>query len=100
MPVKSGNVPDGTALGASRFGQTGMSANAVNAVLRKSLGIKPSEAKRADALVLFRASEYDDAFPGNEMEAVMRRQVSEIGVDPSAKGRIIFDVGDLRTAAS
>ena len=64
------------------------------AVLRKSLGIKPSEAKRADALVLFRASEYDDAFPGNEMEAVMRRQVSEMGVDPSAKGRIIFDVGD------
>jgi hypothetical protein len=62
--------------------------------LRTSLGIKRSEAKRADALALFRASEYDDAFPGNEMEAVMRRQVSEMGIDPTARGRIIFDVGD------
>jgi hypothetical protein len=63
-------------------------------VLKKSLRIKPSQAKRADALALFRASEYDDAFPGNEMEGVMRRQVSEMGIDPTAKGRIIFDVGD------
>ena len=63
-------------------------------VLKKSLGIKPSEAKRADALALFRASEYDDAFPGNQMESVMRRQVAEMGIDPTAKGRIIFDVGE------
>jgi hypothetical protein len=63
-------------------------------VLKKSLGIKPYEAKRADALVIFRASEYDDAFPGNEMEAVIRRQVTEMGIDPAAKGRVIFDVGD------
>jgi hypothetical protein len=63
-------------------------------VLKKSLGIKPSQAKRADALTLFRASEYDDAFPGNEMETVMRRQVSEMGIDPTADGRIIFDVGE------
>jgi hypothetical protein len=63
-------------------------------VLKKSLGIKASEAKRSDALALFRASEYDDAFPGNEMEGVMRRQVSEMGIDPTADGRIIFDVGE------
>ena len=63
-------------------------------VLKKSLGIKPSQAKRADALALFRASEFDDAFPGNEMETVLRRQVSEMGIDPTADGRIIFDVGD------
>jgi Peptidase family M3 len=63
-------------------------------VLRTSLGIKPSEAKRADALALFRASEYDDAFPGREMEPVVRRQVSEMGIDPTAQGRIIFDVGE------
>jgi len=63
-------------------------------VLRTSLGIKRSEAKRADALAIFRASEYDDAFPASEMEAVMRRQVSEMGIDPTANGRIIFDVGD------
>ncbi|HEY3133206.1 MAG TPA: hypothetical protein VGJ47_01125 [Gemmatimonadaceae bacterium] len=63
-------------------------------VLRASLGIKPSEAKRADALALFRASEYDDAFPGTQMEPVMRRQVAEMGIDPTAGGRIIFDVGE------
>ena len=63
-------------------------------VLKKSLGIRPSQAKRSDALALFRASEYDDAFPGNHMESVIRRHVSEMGIDPTAKGRIIFDVGD------
>ena len=63
-------------------------------VLKKTLGIKASQAKRADALALFRASEYDDAFPGNEMEGVMRRQVAEMGIDPTADGRIIFDVGE------
>jgi len=63
-------------------------------VLKKSLGIKPSQAKRADALALFRASEFDGAFPGNEMETIMRRQVMEMGIDPTADGRIIFDVGD------
>jgi len=63
-------------------------------VLKKSLGVRVAEAKRADALALFRASEYDDAFPGNQMETVMRRQVTEMGIDPTARGRIIFDVGE------
>jgi hypothetical protein len=63
-------------------------------VLKKSLGIKVSEARRSDALALFRASEYDSAFPGNQMESVMRRQVTEMGIDPTAEGRIIFDVGE------
>jgi hypothetical protein len=63
-------------------------------VLKKSLGIKASDAKRSDALALFRASEYDDAFPGNQMESVMRRQVTEMGMDPTARGRVIFDVGE------
>ena len=62
-------------------------------VLKQSLGIKSSEAKRADALALFRASEFDDAFPANEMESVMRRQVLEMGIDPTADGRIVFDLG-------
>ena len=33
-------------------------------------------------------------FPGNHMESVIRRNVSEMGIDPTANGRIIFDVGD------
>jgi hypothetical protein len=63
-------------------------------VLKKKIGIKTSQAKRSDALALFRASEYDDAFPGNQMESVIRRHVTEMGIDPTADGRIIFDVGD------
>ena len=63
-------------------------------VLRKSLGIPVSEATRSDALALFRASEYDDAFPGTEMDRAIRRQVTEMGIDPTARGRIIFDVGE------
>ena len=63
-------------------------------VLKKTLGIKPSQAKRSDALALFRASEYDHAFPGNHMESVICRNVGEMGIDPTAHGRIIFDVGD------
>jgi hypothetical protein len=62
-------------------------------MLKQSLGIKSSQAKRSDALALFRASEFDDAFPANEMESVMRRQVLEMGIDPTADGRIIFDLG-------
>ena len=71
-----------------------MWADTLAQVLKKSLGIKVSEAKRADGLALFRASEYDAAFPGSQMETVMRRQISEMGIDPTAEGRIIFDVGD------
>ena len=63
-------------------------------VLRKSLGVSASEAKRADALALFRASEYDDAFPGSEMDRAILRQVSEMGMDPKAKGRVILDIGE------
>ena len=62
--------------------------------LRKSLGISVAEATRSDALALFRASEFDDAFPRGDMEPAIRRQVTEMGIDPVAKGRIIFDVGD------
>ena len=62
--------------------------------LRKSLGVSASEAKRADALALFRASEYDDAFPGSEMDRSILRQVSEMGIDPKAKGRVILDIGE------
>ena len=41
--------------------------------LRASFGIKPSEARRADALALFRASEYDDTV-GRSGGAIPRRE--------------------------
>ncbi|HEU4746990.1 MAG TPA: hypothetical protein VFS56_00705, partial [Gemmatimonadaceae bacterium] len=53
-------------------------------VLKKSLGIRPAQATRSDALALFRASEFDDAFPGDAMERMIRRQVEEMGIDPTA----------------
>ena len=62
--------------------------------LRKSLGIKPSEATRSDALALLRASEYDAAFPGATLQKSIARQLEEMKVDPTADGRIIYDVGE------
>ncbi|HKY99300.1 MAG TPA: hypothetical protein VJL35_15715 [Gemmatimonadaceae bacterium] len=62
--------------------------------LRKSLGITPAEATRSDALALLRASEYDAAFPGSTLQASVSRQLRDMNVDPTADGRIIYDVGD------
>jgi len=62
--------------------------------LKKSLGIKPGEATRSDALALLRASEYDAAFPGKQLQDAVHRQLTEMGVDPYAGGRIIYDVGE------
>ena len=62
--------------------------------LKKSLGITVGEATRADALALLRASEYDDAFPGANLQQKVAKQLAEMNVDPSADGRIIYDMGD------
>jgi hypothetical protein len=62
--------------------------------LKKSLAITPAEATRSDALYLLRASEYDGAFPGNTLQASVARQLRDMNVDPTAGGRIVYDVGD------
>jgi hypothetical protein len=62
--------------------------------LQRNLGIAARDATRADALALFRAPQFDDAFPGSAMEGAIRRQVTEMGVDPTAGGRVIYDVGE------
>jgi len=59
--------------------------------VRRVLSIDPSEARRSDALALFRAHEFDAAFPASAMEAQVQRQVREMGVDPFAGGRIRVD---------
>jgi len=64
------------------------------AFVKKGLGIEPREATRADALALFRAREFDQFFPAAEMEPAIRRQVGEMGIDPTAKGRVLFDTGE------
>jgi hypothetical protein len=60
--------------------------------VRRQLGIKPGEATRAEALALLRAPRFDPYFPAREMEPAVRRQVSAMGVDPDANGRIIYDL--------
>jgi len=62
--------------------------------LKLALGIKPSEATRSDALALLRASDFDSSFPGAAMQASVRRQLTEMNIDPDAGGRIIYDLTD------
>jgi hypothetical protein len=62
--------------------------------VRKSLGVPVGEVTRADALALMRAREFDEYFPARELEPSVRRQVREMGVDPAAGGRVIYDTGE------
>ena len=48
--------------------------------VRKQLGIRPTDATRADALALMRAPRFDPYFPAADMEPSVRRQVTEMGV--------------------
>ena len=66
----------------------------VREVVRRQLGIPIGEVLRPDALALMRASEFDPYFPASSMEDSVRRQMGEMGIDPLANGRIIFDTGD------
>jgi hypothetical protein len=62
--------------------------------VRKGLGMDPREVTRADALALFRAREFDRYFPATEMDPAIRRQVTDMGIDPTAQGRVRFDTGE------
>ena len=62
--------------------------------VRSKLRMDPADATRADALHLLRAQEFDAHFPSASMEASIRRQTAEMGIDPDAGGRIIFDTGE------
>ena len=62
--------------------------------LRRGLGIEVRDATRADALALLRAPRFDAFFPAREMEPSVRRQTAEMGIDPDADGRVVFDVGE------
>jgi hypothetical protein len=57
-------------------------------------GMQRGRATRADSLALFRLSQFDDAFPQSGMEATIRRNVAEMGIDPTAGGHISFDLAD------
>lgn len=62
--------------------------------LRTSLGIAVGEATRADALALFRAPQFDQFFPASDLEGAVRRQMIDMGIDPTAGGRVRYDTGE------
>jgi hypothetical protein len=62
--------------------------------VRKVLHIEPGEATRADAITLFHGHEFDEQFPSSSMEWEIRRQVREMGIDPIAGGRVLYDTED------
>jgi hypothetical protein len=62
--------------------------------VRSKLRMDPGEATRADALHLLRAQEFDAHFPSASMEASIRRQITELGIDPDAQGRVTYDTGE------
>ena len=62
--------------------------------VRKVLHIEPDDATRADAIALFAGHEFDDQFSPSSMEWEIRRQVREMGIDPIAGGRVLYDTED------
>jgi hypothetical protein len=62
--------------------------------VKRVLGIDPAKATRSDALALFRAREFDSAFPANAMESQVQRQVRDMGIDPLAADRIRIDMAE------
>jgi hypothetical protein len=61
---------------------------------RRRLDLPARELTRADLLALFRAPEFDAGFAPGGMVATVRTQLAAMGVDPSANGRIRYDVGE------
>jgi len=68
--------------------------DSVREVVKVKLGIPISEATRADALALMRAAEFDAYFPGAALEGAARKNMSEMGIDAVAAGRVRYDIGD------
>lgn len=64
------------------------------AFVRRALRIDPRDARRSDSLALFRAREFDDAFPAPDMERQVQKQVREMGIDPLAGGRVRVDTAE------
>jgi hypothetical protein len=62
--------------------------------VKRSIGVPVSELTRGDALALFRAPQFDGAFPARDMEPAVRKQMGEMALDPDAGGRVRFDVGE------
>ncbi|HVZ48730.1 MAG TPA: hypothetical protein VG916_08110 [Gemmatimonadaceae bacterium] len=62
--------------------------------LKARLNLAPADAARCDAGALFRAREFDGAFPADAMEREVRRHVTDMGASPDANGRVRYDTAD------
>ncbi len=71
-----------------------MSRELLGYALKRELGIEPEEAQRSDGLALARGVEFDGAFAPSDLEPAIRRQVSEMGLDPAAGGHIVYDTAE------
>jgi hypothetical protein len=66
-------------------------AEVLEQVARRRVGVPLSRLERADALWIFRARDYDSAFPGGRLVAVAERQLGDLGLDLTRGGRIRID---------
>ncbi|MBC8043992.1 MAG: hypothetical protein IAF08_11170 [Rhizobacter sp.] len=60
--------------------------------LKTKLGLSLDKAKYHDAAMLFRAPEYDALFPKDAILEIIFGFIRQMGLDPTAKGRIVFDL--------
>lgn len=68
-----------------------MYAEFLSWLLKRRLGLKAGEARRHDLLRLFRAPEFDAAFPGTEMRPAAEGPLARMRIDARAGGRIAVD---------
>jgi hypothetical protein len=71
-----------------------MSRDLLAHAAKRELGITAEQAQRSDWLVLARSAEFDAAFPSADLEPAVRRQLTEMGLDPEADGRITYDTAE------
>ena len=71
-----------------------MSRDLLAPALKRELGVDPRDAQRSDGLALARAPEFDAAFSSSDLEASVRRQLTEMGLDPEAGGHVVYDTAE------
>jgi hypothetical protein len=84
----------GQAAGALLEGTDALYGDALARLSRARLGRPPRDLVRADAAWLFRADQFDAAFPGDALLRTATVQMEEMGLDATEGGRVRFDTDD------
>jgi hypothetical protein len=69
-----------------------MYVRTMGALFRRRVGIPLEEAKRWDVPRLFRASEWDTGFPGQQMLPALEATLAGLGIDLEAQGNVHLDI--------